>query len=153
MCTNQEISNIPFIMRGNHVRVHGHKKDLLYITCIFHVFKYVVKLFLVSAILHHISLPRLLPKSCFKISFFQSNFLCSSFFNNVLVLVNVMIFNHTTTAPYSATILMYLTFAQFLKNLPLCVLSFFPCDMRITNRMNTFIFVFKKGKMSPYNIN
>ena len=37
--------------------------------------------FLVSAILHHISLLRLLPKSYFKISTFQPNFLCSSSFN------------------------------------------------------------------------
>jgi len=39
------------------------------------------QLFLVSAILHHISLLRLLPKSYFKISTFQPNFLCSSSFN------------------------------------------------------------------------
>jgi len=37
--------------------------------------------FLVSAVLHHISLLRLLPKSYFKISTFQPNFLCSSSFN------------------------------------------------------------------------
>ena len=36
------------------------------------------KLFLVSAILHHISVLRLLPKSYFKISTFQPNCLCSS---------------------------------------------------------------------------
>ena len=81
MCTNQDISNIPLIMRGNHFLVHGHKKDLPHITCIFHLLKYVVKPFLVSAILHHISLQRLLPKSYFKISTFQPNFLCSSSFN------------------------------------------------------------------------
>ena len=52
-------------MRGNHFLVHGHKKDLPYITCIFHLLKYVVKICLVSAILHHISLLRLLPKSYF----------------------------------------------------------------------------------------
>ena len=39
-------------------------------------------MFLVSAILHHISLLILLPKSYFKISTFQPNFLCSSSFNN-----------------------------------------------------------------------
>ena len=66
---------------GNSFFVHGHKKDLPYIKCIFHLFKYVVKLFLVSATLHHISLLRLLPKSNFKISTFQPNFLCSSSFN------------------------------------------------------------------------
>jgi len=80
MCTNQDISNIPFIMMGNHFLVHGHKKDLPHITCIFHLLKYVVKMFLVSAILHHISVLRLLPKSYFKISTFQPNFLCSSSF-------------------------------------------------------------------------
>ena len=55
MCTNQDISNIPFIMRGNHFLVNGHKKDLPHIT----------------AILHRISLLRLLPKSYFKISSFN----------------------------------------------------------------------------------
>ena len=39
---NQDISNTPFIMRGNHFLVHEHKKDLPHITCIFHLFKYVV---------------------------------------------------------------------------------------------------------------
>jgi len=66
-------------MRGYHFLVHGHKKDLPYITCIFHLLKYVVN-FLMSAILHHISLLRLLPKSYFKISTFQHNCLCSSSF-------------------------------------------------------------------------
>jgi len=61
-------------MRGNHFLVHGHKKHLPHIKCIFHFFKYVVKTFLVSAILHYISLLRLLPKSYFKISTFQPNF-------------------------------------------------------------------------------
>jgi len=76
----KDISNIPFIMRGNHFLVHGHKKDLSHITCSFHLLKYVVKIVLVSAILHHISLLRLIPKSYFKISTFQPNFLCSSSF-------------------------------------------------------------------------
>ena len=67
-------------MRGNHFLVYGHKKDLPHITCIFHILKYVVKTLLVSAILHYISLLRLLPKSYFKISTFQPNFLCSSSF-------------------------------------------------------------------------
>ena len=80
MCTNQDISNIPFIMRGNHFLVHGHKKDLPHITCIFHLLKYVAEIVLVSAIRHHISLLRRLPKSYFKRSTFQPNFLCSSFF-------------------------------------------------------------------------
>ena len=62
------MSNIPFIMRGNHFLVHGHKKNLPHITCIFHLLKYVVKFCLMSAILHHISSLRLLPKSYFKIS-------------------------------------------------------------------------------------
>ena len=57
--------------------VHGQKKDLPHFTCIFHLLKYVVKTFLVLAILHHISLLRLLPKSYFKISIFQPSFLCS----------------------------------------------------------------------------
>jgi len=30
---------------GNHFLVHGHKKDLPHITCIFHLFKYVVNFF------------------------------------------------------------------------------------------------------------
>ena len=51
---------------GEILFLYGHKKDLPHITCIFHLFKYEVKLFLVSAIFHHISLPRLLPKSYFK---------------------------------------------------------------------------------------
>ena len=80
MCTHQDISNIPFIMRRIHFLVHGHKKDLPHFTCIFHLLKYVVKFVLVLAILHHISLLRLLPKSYFKISTFQPNFLCSSSF-------------------------------------------------------------------------
>jgi len=80
MCANHDISNIPFIMRGNHFLVHGHKKDLPHITCIFHLLKYVIKLFLVSSILHHISSLFLLSKSYFKLSTFQPNFLCSSSF-------------------------------------------------------------------------
>jgi len=78
MCTNQDIFNISFIIRGNHFLVHGHKKDLPHITYIFHLLKYVVKYFLVSAFLHHIYLLTLIPKSYFKISTFQPNFLCSS---------------------------------------------------------------------------
>jgi len=47
---NHDIS----IMRGNHFLVHGHKKDLPHITCIFHIFKYVVKIvFSVSHITLH----------------------------------------------------------------------------------------------------
>ena len=61
-------------MRGNHVLVHGHKKDLPHITCIFLVLKYEVKMCLVSAILNHISLLRLLLKSYHKISNFQTQF-------------------------------------------------------------------------------
>jgi len=57
------------------------QKDVLRITCICHLLKYVVKIFLVSAILHYICLLRLLPKSYFKISTLQPNFLCSSSFN------------------------------------------------------------------------
>jgi len=83
MCTNQDISNIPFIMRENHFLVHEHKKDFPHITCNFHLLKYVVKMLLVSAILHHIFLLRLLPKSYFKISTFQPNFLCSSSFKKI----------------------------------------------------------------------
>jgi len=88
MCTNQDISNIPFIVRGNLFLVHGHKQDLPYITCIFHLFKYVVKFFLVSAIFHHISLLRLLPKSYFKINTFQPNSLCSSYFNFTILTIS-----------------------------------------------------------------
>ena len=78
-------------MRGNHFLVHGQKKDLPPITCIFHLLKYVVKNVLVSAILHHISLLRLLPKSYFKTSTFQPNFLCSSSFN-VPFVFNVLVY-------------------------------------------------------------
>ena len=39
---------IPFIMRGNHFLVHGHKKELPHIACIFHLLKYVVNFFSVS---------------------------------------------------------------------------------------------------------
>jgi len=67
-------------MRGNHFLVHGHKKNLPHITFILRLKKYVV-IFLVSAILHHISLLRLLPKSYFKINTFQPNCLCSGSFN------------------------------------------------------------------------
>ena len=83
MCKTQDISNIPFIMSGNPFLVHGHKKhkkDLPHITCIFHLFKYVVKKCFSVAIFHHIFLLRLLPKSYFKISPFQPNFLCSNYF-------------------------------------------------------------------------
>jgi len=62
MCTNQYTIHY----EGNHFLVHGHKQDLPHITCIFHLLKYEVN-FLVSAILHHISMLRLLPKSYFKI--------------------------------------------------------------------------------------
>ena len=60
-------------MMGNHFLVNGHKKDLPYITCTFLLLKYVVTFF-VSAISHHISLGRLLPKSYFKISTFNPIF-------------------------------------------------------------------------------
>jgi len=46
----------------------------------FSSFKIFSHFYLVSAIWHHISLLRLLPKSYFKISTFQPNFLCSSSF-------------------------------------------------------------------------
>ena len=81
MCTYQDISIIQFIMRGNHFFCPRTPKGFTYvphITCMFHLLKYVV-IFLVSAILHHISLLRRLPKSYFKISTIQLNFLCSSF--------------------------------------------------------------------------
>jgi len=74
MCTNQDMSNIPFIMRENHFLVHRHKKDLPHIIWIFHLLKYVVKMCLLSAILHHIYLLRLSRKSYFKISTFQPSF-------------------------------------------------------------------------------
>ena len=80
MCTNQDISNIPFNMKGNHFLVHGHKKDLPHITCIFHLSIHVVKFFCSVSHFNHISLLRLLPTSYFKMSTFQSNFLCSSSF-------------------------------------------------------------------------
>jgi len=54
-CTNQDISNISFIMRGNHFLVHGHKKDLPYISRIFHLSKYVVKkVFSVGSFTSHV---------------------------------------------------------------------------------------------------
>jgi len=59
--------------------------DYMHLSC----FKYVVKFVLVSAILHHISLLRLLPKSYFKIKTFQPNYLCSSSFKHIpLCLLN-----------------------------------------------------------------
>jgi len=67
MCTNQDISKIPFIMRGNHFLVHGHKKDFPHITCIFYLLKYVVKDF-------------------FSVSHFTSHFfanLLDSYLNNI----------------------------------------------------------------------
>jgi len=78
MSTNQDISYISFIMRGNHFLVHGHKKDLPPNTCIFHLSKICSNFFLVSAMLLHISLLSLSPKPYFKISTFQPNYLCSS---------------------------------------------------------------------------
>ena len=89
MCTNQDIYNIPFIMRGNHFLVHGHKKDLPHITCILSSFKICSKMSLVSPILHHFSLLRLLPKSYLKISTFQPNVLCSSFFKWRLMQISI----------------------------------------------------------------
>jgi len=35
-------SNTLFTMRGNHVRVHGTKQGITSVSCIFHIFKYVV---------------------------------------------------------------------------------------------------------------
>ena len=57
---------IPIHYKGNHFLVHEHKQDLHHITCICHFLKDVVKNVLVSAILQHISLLRLLPKLYFK---------------------------------------------------------------------------------------
>ena len=78
MCTDQDISNIPFIRRENHFRVHGHTKDLPHNTCIFHVFKYVVN-FSVSHFTSHF-FAKTLNLIIFKVSTFQPNFLCSSSF-------------------------------------------------------------------------
>jgi len=89
MCTKQDIFSIPFIIRQNHFFVRGHKQDLPHITCIFHLLKDVVKYFLVSAILHHISLT--LPKSYCKISTFQPIFLCSSSLNGTIELCVCML--------------------------------------------------------------
>jgi len=79
MCTNQDISNIPFIMRENHFLVHGKKGFTSYYMH-FSSFKICSQTFLGSANFHHISLLRLLPKSYFKKITFQPNFLCSSSF-------------------------------------------------------------------------
>ena len=49
---------------------------------------------LVSSILNHISLLRLLPKSNFKTSTFQPNFLCSSSFKNILRVHSYLEFIH-----------------------------------------------------------
>ena len=54
----------------------------------FSSFKICSQFFLVSAILHHISLLTLLPKSYFKISTFQRNFLCSNSFKHSLFYPN-----------------------------------------------------------------
>jgi len=73
------------IMSGNRFLVLGHKKDVdVYL--ILHTFflsflNMKSRKILVSAILHHIFLLRPLPKSYFKMSTFQPNFLCSSSFN------------------------------------------------------------------------
>ena len=70
-------------MRGTQFLVHGHMEDLPHITCMHLLsFKICSQFLFVSAILHHISLLRLLPKSYFKISTFQPTFLCFSSFNN-----------------------------------------------------------------------
>ena len=61
-------------MRGNYFLVYGHKKDLPHITCIFHLLKHLVKLFLTACHFYHVSLLRLLPKSYFKVSTFQPIF-------------------------------------------------------------------------------
>ena len=80
MCTNQDISSITFIMRGNHLLVHGHKKGVTSYYMHFSSFTICSQHFLVSAILHHNSLLRLLTKSYFKRSTLQPSFLCSSSF-------------------------------------------------------------------------
>ena len=92
-------------MRGTHFLVDGHKKDLPHITCIFHLFKYMQsRIFLVSAILHHISLLKLLPKSYFKISTFQPNFLCSSSFKTQKSYSQRLVFNEEQKSnPYVLT--------------------------------------------------
>jgi len=120
MCTNQDISNTPFIMRVNRFLVHGHKIDLPHITCIFHLFKYVIfKNNLVSAILHHISLLRLLPNSYFKISTFQHNFLCSSSFNKLLFMYCITICLHRTcfTCVYLGVLFVDIKLSSFKKYL------------------------------------
>ena len=38
----RKFSNTPFILRGNHFLVPGHKKDLPLFLSIFHLYKYVV---------------------------------------------------------------------------------------------------------------
>jgi len=63
--------------------VHGHKKNLPQITCEIHLFEYVVNNKVVSAILQHLPMLRLLPKSYFKISTFRPNFLCFSSFKQI----------------------------------------------------------------------
>ena len=64
-------------MRGNHFLVHGHKKDLPHIICMFDLLKYVVNFFSVSHFTSHFFAKTLIPKSYFKINTFQPNFLCS----------------------------------------------------------------------------
>jgi len=79
MCTNQDISNTEYTIhyKGKYCSCPRTRDLILHAFFIFIL--YVVKNFLVSAIFHHIYLPRLLPKSYFKISTFQPNFLCSSY--------------------------------------------------------------------------
>ena len=80
--SNQDISNIPFIMRGTSFSCPRTQNRFTSYYMHFSPFKICSQFSLVSAILHYISLLRLLPKSYFNINTFQPNFLCSSSFKN-----------------------------------------------------------------------
>jgi len=89
MCTNQDIFNTSFITyEGKSFSCPRTQKGFTSYNMHFSSFKICrsSQFSLVSAILHHISLLRLLPKSYFKISTFQTQFLCSnSFFTRNLL--------------------------------------------------------------------
>ena len=71
-------------MKGEIISLSTDTKSIYLILHVcFTFFKYVVNNFLVSAIFHYICLLRHLPKSYFKISTFQPNFLCYSSFKYI----------------------------------------------------------------------
>jgi len=111
---------------------------------VFVILKYVVNIFLVSAILYHISLLRLLPKSYFKISTFQPNFLCSSSFKVLINLANLVMWTdfgecHRCRKNTQPIRLQYVSFIYFLiQSSP----NYFNTCMSVCYNVNVFTFVF-----------